>query len=158
KDRSTAEDPGLVPLPAIPVQGLSGADVSGISFADATVPGSALIGAEGAGVQILLRTLQLTRTVSSALSLGVGAHALRLVTEFAARHETEGSGDVDGPGRSLIEQPFVRSALARCAGLLAAAQAAAVLTARSAHSLTEELSVLSVVIKGLVPTVVEAVL
>lgn len=159
KDRVAAEDPGLLPLPAAPLYGLRGADVSGISFTGATVPGTALIGVEGGGVETLLRTLQLTRTLSSALSLGVGTHALRLVAECACGRGAAGEpGGAEGCGRAPIEQRFVRSALARCAGLLAAAEAAAVLTARSAHCLTEELSVLSVVVKGLVPTVVEAVL
>ena len=156
--RSAAEDGGPVPLPAAAPHGPGDAEVPDISFAGATVLSSALIGAEGRGLTILLRTLQLTRTVSPALSLGIGAHALRLVAESAARCAVEGPAGADGPGRPLIEQPSVRAALARCAGLLAAAEAAAVLTARSAHSLTEELSILSVVVKGLVPTVVEAVL
>jgi alkylation response protein AidB-like acyl-CoA dehydrogenase len=158
KDRVAAADASLLPLPAAPLHGLRGADVSGISFAGATVPGSALIGVEGGGVETLLRTLQLTRTVSSALSLGVGAHALRLVAECASRRAGAAPAGAEGCGRPPIEQHFVRAALARCAGLLAAAEAAAVLTARSAHCLTEELSVLSVLVKGLVPTLVEAVL
>lgn len=126
-----------------------GADVSGIDFADTLVPGSALIGDEGGGVEALLRALQLNRSVSSAFSLGAGEHALRLVAASEALRE---------PGSPLIEQRFVRAALARCAGLLAATEACALLTARSAHCLTGELSVLSAAVKGLTQTVVDAVL
>jgi len=129
--------------------GPRGADVSGINFAGTFVPGSALIGEEGGGVETLLRALQLNRTVSSAFSLGAGEHALRLVAASDALRD---------PESPLIEQRFVRSALARCAGLLAAAEACAVLTARSAHCLTGELSVLSAAIKGLTQAVVGAVL
>jgi len=137
------------PLTEIPSHGLHGADVSGIDFAGTLVPGSALIGEEGGGVEALLRTLQLNRSVSSAFSLGAGEHALRLVAASDALRD---------PGSPLIEQRFVRSALARCAGLLAATEACALLTARSAHCLTGELSVLSAAVKGLTQTVVDTVL
>lgn len=147
KERSTTGTMHV--LPATPTHGLHGADVAGISFDGAAVPGCALIGAEGSGIQTVLRTLQLTRTVSPALSLGAAEHALRLVAGFAAERIGE---------RPPTGHRIVAAALARCAGMLAATEAGAVLTARSAHFLTGELSVLSAVVRGLAPSVVDTVL
>jgi alkylation response protein AidB-like acyl-CoA dehydrogenase len=137
-------------LPTAGLHGVRGVDLSGIRFDRLTVPGSALVGTEGTGLATALRAPQLTRLLYPALSLGAGEHALRLVTAFAARRA--------GQRWPLIERASVRAALARAVGLLTAAEAAAVLTARSVHSLTEELSVLSGLVRGLTSSLVDTVL
>lgn len=141
---------GFEALPKAGLHGVRGVDLSGIRFDRLTVPGSALVGAEGTGLATAVRAPQLTRVLYPALSLGAGEHALRLVTAFAARPA--------GRREPLIERASVRAVLARAVGLLTAAEAAAVLTARSAHSLTEELSVLSGLVRGLTSSLVDTVL
>ena len=132
------------------VPGRDGADVPPLGPDGTTRPRSTLVGAEGDGLSTVLLSLQLTWTLCPALSLGASEYALRLAGRLAAEPSPDGA--------ALIERSAVRAVVARSAGLLAAAEAAAVLTARSAHSLTEELSVLSAAAKGLASTVADAVL
>jgi alkylation response protein AidB-like acyl-CoA dehydrogenase len=147
----TALAPGaLRDLPKATTHGIRGIDISGIEFDGACIPASALIGAEGAGIETVLRALQLTRTMCAALSLGAGEHALRVAARFAATREIK--------RRPLLERSYPSSTLARCAALLAAVEAAALVGVRSAHSLTDELSVISAIVKALAPSVTDSVI
>ncbi|WP_414942500.1 acyl-CoA dehydrogenase family protein [Amycolatopsis sp. cmx-11-51] len=137
-------------LPKEPTHGIRGVDISGIAFQDATLPATALLGAEGTGVETVLRALQLTRTLCTALSLGSGEHALRLAAAFAAERIIQ--------RRPLLARAYPRAALGRCAALLAAAEATAVVSSRSIHALTGEMSVISAVVKALVPTLTDVML
>ncbi|WP_181807365.1 acyl-CoA dehydrogenase family protein [Streptomyces shenzhenensis] len=137
-------------LPKAPTHGIRGIDISGIAFDGALLPKAALLGPEGTGIETVLRTLQLTRTMCAVLSLGAGEHALRLTARFTAQRVIQ--------GHPLIDRPHPRSVLGRCAALLAATEAAALVGARSIHGLTAELSVTSTVVKSLAPTLVDSVL
>lgn len=137
-------------LPKEPTHGIRGVDISGIAFQDAKLPASALIGAEGTGAETVLRALQLTRTLCAALSLGSGEHALRLAAAFAAERIIQ-----RGP---LLGRAYPRAIVGRCAALLAAAEATALVSARSIHTLTGEMSVISAVVKALAPTLIDAML
>jgi alkylation response protein AidB-like acyl-CoA dehydrogenase len=151
----------LVDKPALPpgtwktrpkarTHGIRGIDISGIEFDGAEVPAAAMIGPRGTGVETVLRVLQLTRTMCAALSLGAGEHALRLTARFAATRVIK--------GRPLIDRSYPGSVLARCAALLAAAEAAALVASRSIHSLSREMSVTSAVVKSLAPALTDSVL
>ena len=137
-------------LPKALTHGIRGTDISGIEFDGAEVPASAMIGVAGSGVETVLRALQLTRTMCAALSLGAGEHALRLTARFAATRVIK--------GRPLIDRPYPGSVLARCAALLAAVEATALVGSRSIHSLTSEMSVTSAVVKALAPTLTDALI
>lgn len=129
-------------LPKVRTHGLRTLDLSGISFSGAQIPASALLGAEGTGIEIALKSLQLTRTMCAAMSLGAAEHALRLVAE---------------PGPRL-DEPRGPEVVARCAALLAAAEAATLVGARSVHGLTGELSVTSAVVKSVAPALADRVI
>ncbi|MEU3659165.1 acyl-CoA dehydrogenase [Streptomyces sp. NPDC032940] len=135
------------PLPKEPTHGIRGADISGVRFEGAHVPGDALTGGAGEGLEIVLRSLQLTRTVCTSLSLGAGEHALRLAHRFAAGRALYGT--------TLLRLPLARRTLGRAAASLELADAAALLAARSAHCLTGEMSVVSAVVKAGVPDIVQ---
>ncbi|MEV4447648.1 acyl-CoA dehydrogenase [Streptomyces mirabilis] len=137
-------------LPKARTHGIRGVDISGIEFDGAVLPSTALIGEQGKGFETVLRALQLTRTMCAALSVGAGEHALRLGARFAATREIQ--------HKPLLDRAYPASIVARCAGLLGAAEAAALVAARSVHSLTRELSVSSAVVKALAPTLVDAVI
>ncbi|MFI9161949.1 acyl-CoA dehydrogenase family protein [Kitasatospora aureofaciens] len=137
-------------LPKVRTHGIRGIDISGIEFTGATLPGSALLGPEGSGVETVLRALQLTRTMCAALSLGAGEHALRIVARFAAHRVIQ--------RKPLADRAHPASVLARGAALLGAAEAAALLAARSIHSLTGEQSVTAATVKALAPTLVDSML
>jgi alkylation response protein AidB-like acyl-CoA dehydrogenase len=148
-DKDTLPPGSFRTLPKALTHGIRGVDISGIAFDGAVVPAGALVGSEGGGAETVLRTLQLTRTMCAALSLGAGEHALRITTGFVAERVIQ--------NRPLADRPHVRAVIARCAALLAATEAAALLGVRSAHSLTDEHSVASAVVKGLAPTLVDGV-
>ncbi|MFE9426144.1 acyl-CoA dehydrogenase family protein [Kitasatospora sp. NPDC006697] len=139
--KESLESGGWRQLPKIRTHGIRGIDLAGVEFTGATVPADALLGEEGAGIETALRALQLTRTVCSAMSLGAGEQAVRLAARYAADRP-------GGPDRAS------RAVLARSAARLAAAEAAALVGVRSAHSLTGEMSVVSAVVKSVAPALV----
>ena len=149
-EKARLEPRAVRALPKARTHGIRGIDISGVAFDGAVVDASARIGSEGAGAEIVLRALQVTRTMCAALSLGAGEHALRLGVEFA-------SGRVIA-GLPLVERPNVRATLASCGGLLMAVEAAGVMAARSIQALPGEMSAVSLVAKGLAPTLVDALI
>ncbi|MEV4514726.1 acyl-CoA dehydrogenase [Dactylosporangium sp. NPDC049525] len=149
-DKSTARPGSWRALPKVLTHGIRGADISGIEFTGADVPASARVGAEGTGVETVLRALQLTRTMCASLSLGAGEHALRVTARFVAGRVIQ--------RHPLIERPYHASVLGRAAAHLAAVEAATIAACRGIHGLTPEMSVVSAVAKALAPTLVDALL
>ncbi|HVX42542.1 MAG TPA: acyl-CoA dehydrogenase [Mycobacteriales bacterium] len=134
---------GFSTLPKVPTHGIRGADISGLTLTGAEVRNDAMVGPEGSGLETVLKTLQLTRIVCVALSLGAADHALSLAAEFTAGRELYGS--------RLAELPHVRRSRGRSYARLFAAEAVAFVAARAIHTLTPELSVISAVAKAYVP-------
>ncbi|GAA3734438.1 acyl-CoA dehydrogenase family protein [Salinactinospora qingdaonensis] len=149
-DRSSLPADSYRLLPKVRTHGIRGADVSGIAFESAPVGRDALVGPPGSGAETVLRGFQLTRTMCTALSLGAGDQALQLATRFATERLKR--------DRSLIERPHVRDTLARTAALLLTAEATAIVASRCVHALTGEMSVVSAVVKALIPSLVEEML
>ncbi len=137
-------------LDKIPTHGIRGADISGIVFDSARVPGTEVVGGEGGGIETVLKALQLTRTMCAALSLGAADHALHIALDFAEQRALY--------GRHLIELPKARRSLADAAVDALIGEALALVACRSVHTLTGELSVTSAVTKYLVPTGSEGVI
>lgn len=137
-------------LPKVRTHGVRGADISGFALDGARVPAAALIGTEGDGIPIVLKSLQLTRILAGALSLGAADHALRLARDFATGRELY--------GRRLADIPHVRRVLGRAATSALLAEAVSLLAARSAHALPGELSVVSPIAKAYVPSLTQETL
>ncbi|MGI5351764.1 acyl-CoA dehydrogenase family protein [Streptomyces sp. CA-250714] len=137
-------------LPKVPTLGIRGADISGLAFDGAPVARDCLVGQEGKGPETVLKALQITRSLCTALSLGAADHGLRLAHGFAAERELY--------GRRMLDLPQVRRTLAEAYGDLLAAEALSTVAARSIHTLPGELSVTSAVAKYLVPTMVDRML
>ncbi|MEV6398585.1 acyl-CoA dehydrogenase [Streptomyces sp. NPDC051907] len=137
-------------LPKVRTLGIRGADISGIAFDRAPVDAGALVGREGEGPETVLKALQITRSLCTALSLGAADHGLRVAHAFAAERELY--------GRRLIDLPAARRTLAETYADVLAMEALSTVAARSIHTLPDELSVTSAVAKYLVPTVVDDVL
>ncbi|MGW5048873.1 acyl-CoA dehydrogenase family protein [Streptomyces griseoluteus] len=135
------------PLPAPPLRGIRGADISGIAFDGAEVPTSALVGREGDGIETVLQSLQLTRILCSSLSLGAADQALGMAVRY--------TGERYNYGRALIDLPQTRRLVADSYAELLLAEATALVAARSLHALPGELSVLSAATKFFVPTAVD---
>jgi alkylation response protein AidB-like acyl-CoA dehydrogenase len=137
-------------LPKVRTHGIRGADISGFALNGARVPADALIGEEGAGIPIVLKSLQLTRIAVGALSLGAADHALRLARSFATGRELY--------GRPLADIPHVRRVLGRAATSALLAEAVSLLATRSVHALPGELSVVSPIAKAYVPSLTQETL
>lgn len=137
-------------LPKVRTHGIRGADISGFVLDGAPVPADALVGAEGDGIPVVMKSLQLTRIMCVALSLGAADHALLLARDFAAGRELY--------GRRLADVPHVRRVLGRAATAALTAEAVALLAARSVHTLPGELSVVSAITKAFVPTLIQETL
>ncbi|MFE4016776.1 acyl-CoA dehydrogenase [Streptomyces sp. NPDC059101] len=137
-------------LPKVPTHGIRGADISGITFDDAVLPAHSLVGETGAGAEIVLKSLQISRTLCPALSLGAADQGLRLAVRFTRERRLY--------GRTLAELPLTRRTLGEIYADLLAMEALSTVAARSIHLLPQELSLTSAVAKYLVPTVVDDVL
>lgn len=126
-------------LPRLKTHGLRGCDISGVGFRDCLLPRDACIGPEGAGIELALKGFQITRTFCTALSLGVGDSALRIVAEFAR-------------GRLLYNQrvadlPHARDTLANAYLSLLMGECEAVVAARGLHLFPGQFSTWSSIAK-----------
>jgi alkylation response protein AidB-like acyl-CoA dehydrogenase len=130
-------------LPKERTLGIRGADISGIEFVNAFVPASGQIGAPGSGLETVLKSLQLTRSLCSALSLGAGDHGLRLAVRFAFERSLY--------GHCLIDLPFARQVLTDAYADQLLAEAVALIAVRGIQVSTGELSLTSAFVKYLVP-------
>lgn len=108
-------------LPRVKTHGLRGCDISGIGFRQCAMPADALIGAEGAGLELALKGFQVTRTFCTALSLGVGDSALRLVTDFAIKRKLYDARVTDLPhAREVLANAYLSQLIGECASIVAA--------------------------------------
>lgn len=138
------------PLPGVRLHGIRGADISGIAFTDAEVPASALVGPEGGGLETVLKSLLITRTMCASLSLGAGDQALEMAVHYACERRNY--------DRLLVDLPQTRRLIAHSYADLLLAEALTLVTARAIHTLTGEMAVLSAVVKYFVPSAVDEVI
>lgn len=149
-DKRTLDPAGYTLLPAEPLHGIRGADISGIRFSGAFVPAAGLVGVPGEGLEIVLKSLQLTRILCGALSLGAADSGLALARTHARTHHRF--------GRPIAALPQTRRVLAEAAADLLLAEAFGLVAARSIHALPGELGTVSAAAKYLLPTIVQGML
>ena len=139
-------------LPKIKTHGLRGADISGIRFNQSFVPEDALIGTEGAGLELALKALQITRAihVGAASSLGQVDTALRVTLAFVLSRQLY--------GESLWKLPNVRQKLIDVFLDILICDCLSIAVARSVHTVPEQMSLYSSVVKYFVPTTVETLI
>lgn len=135
-------------LPKVRTHGNRAADISGIVLRDAVVEANTLVGAEGTGLESVLKGLQVTRTLCSALSLGCSDHALRIAVTFMLGRR--------GYGQRLLDVPGARRTAAVAFADHLLSEALSIVAFRAIQALTPELAVLAAVAKYLVPTRTEA--
>jgi alkylation response protein AidB-like acyl-CoA dehydrogenase len=135
-------------LPKVPTLGVRGADISGIAFSGAVIGADCLVGEEGGGLELVLRSLQVTRTLCAAMSVGLADHALRITIGFAREHRLY--------GRALLDLPLAARTLAEAGTDLLLAQAVGLVGSRAIHSLPAEQSIISALVKYVVPSRTDA--
>jgi alkylation response protein AidB-like acyl-CoA dehydrogenase len=138
---------GFECLPRVRTHGLRGADLSGFRLRGAWLPAQAVVGQTGAGLEVVLQALMVTRTLVAGLSLGAGETALAATLDFA-RHRVL-------YGHPVAALPHAREALAGAFADLLVCDALATVAARRLHIAPQQAAVGSAVVKYLVPTTVE---
>lgn len=141
------DDSSFTHLPKIKTHGIRGADISGISFQRHTVADDSIIGSPGAGLEVILKSFQLTRTAIAGLSLGAADTALRTAMDFAVARKLYGDTVFAIPhARRLLTDAFLDLLTCDCltTGIV-----------RAAHVATQQMSLWSAIAKYFVPTTVE---
>lgn len=134
-------------LPKIRTLGIRGADISGIVFTNSVIASDALVGQEGAGLEILLKALQVTRTLVPGLSLGAADTALRTAMDFATSRKRH-----DG---TVFDIPYAQALLARAFVDLLVCECLMLAGCRAIHVTPSRLSLWSAIIKYFVPCTID---
>lgn len=134
-------------LDKVKTHGIRGADISGIQFKNALVPSDALVGQLGYGLEIVLKALQITRTLCASLSLGAADNALRLAYKFVTERQLY--------GKTLRDIPHTRKVLLNAFSDVLIAEVISITSSRAVHVFTEQMSLISAVTKYFVPTSVD---
>ncbi|MER5548723.1 acyl-CoA dehydrogenase [Streptomyces sp. NPDC002589] len=145
-----AERDGLDPgrhrvLPRYDAVGVRGCHLSGLEFTDCPVPGSALVGEEGKGVELALRAFQVTRSAIPGMALGAADTALRTVVGFAQGRRLY--------RKSVMDIPHARATLSTTFLDLLICDSLSLAATRAVHLLPEETSLYAAAVKYLVPKV-----
>lgn len=139
------------PLPKVPTIGIRGADISGFSLREAEVHAvDDRIGKPGTGLETVVRSLQLTRTLCSSLSLGAADHGLVEAVRFACGRELY--------GRILADLPAAARTLTECYAGHLLNEAFATVATRMIHTVPGELAIVSAAVKYLIPVRTEGLL
>lgn len=146
-DKAALDRSSYTHCPKVKTHGIRGADISGIRFQDCQLPAGAQIGQPGAGLEIALRGLMITRTLCAGFSLGAADSALRTVLAFARERRLYGEPVLAIPqARQTLAYAWVDLLIADCVALAAA---------RGLHVAPEQFSVWSAIVKYFVPITVE---
>lgn len=129
--------------------GVRGADISGLRLLGAQVTDDDIIGEPGKGLDITLRSLQLSRTLCTGLSTGAGDLAVRTLAIFMRDRVLYRKRLIEhGFGRERLAEAFLRQIVAECVAFG---------SCRMMHMFPGLMSVVSSVAKYFVPELVEGV-
>ncbi|QKJ20293.1 acyl-CoA dehydrogenase family protein [Microbacterium hominis] len=142
-DKHEADSATISYEPKVRAHGLRGANLAGIRFEGTVVGRSSVIGPVGHGLEIVLKSLQLTRPFTTALSMGAADQALAIALETAA---TERVG-----GRPLADLPIARRALADAVADALLTEILMFTGVRCAHAAPDEMALVSALVKFLGP-------
>lgn len=137
-------------LPRERLHGLRGIDMSGFRLDGVRVPQSALIGREGQGVELALKSSQVARVLINSIALATTDTALRVTLDFTERRSIFGG--------IVSDIPYSRRQLTECFADLMVADAVCLGAVRSLQVVPEQSSLWSSVAKYLVPTLLEQTL
>ncbi|MGH6656710.1 MAG: acyl-CoA dehydrogenase family protein [Actinocrinis sp.] len=132
-------------LPRYTAVGVRGCHLSGLEFDDCPVPGSALVGNLGQGVELALRSFQITRSAVPGMAIGTADASLRTAVRFAVGRQLY--------RRSVMEIPHAKATLSAAFLDLLICDAVSLVGTRAVHLLPEETSVYASSVKYLVPKI-----
>ncbi|WP_433665944.1 acyl-CoA dehydrogenase family protein [Nocardia sp. CA-136227] len=132
------------------LHGLRALDLSGIQLDEVFVPESHRIGAEGQGLELVLKSAQVARTTISGIALGAADTALRVTCDFIVSREIF--------GQKVAQIPYTRRQVAESFADLLLAEAVATGGVRGLQACPEQAGIFSAIVKYFVPTSLERTL
>lgn len=138
------------PLPKLRTLGVRAAELAGLSLRGVLLRPDARIGKVGDGLELVLRLFQITRILACGFAMGPADTALRIAVSFAGQRKLH--------GKKMSEIPQVRETLVAAYLDLLAAEALMISSLRGMHFRPDELSVVSLIVKVLVPELTERVI
>ncbi|GHH51155.1 acyl-CoA dehydrogenase family protein [Streptomyces candidus] len=142
-DRRTLPPGRLTDLDRRATPGMRGAEFGGLHADDCPLPASALIGSEGDGYELSLRSSLVIRGLIPSIVLAGGDSALRTVAAFAARRRPG--------GRSSLDVQHVRDVLSGALLDLLIIDCLALAATRALHLLPKQVSAYSAAAAYLAP-------
>lgn len=135
------------PVPRVPTLGVRGTDISGIELEGAFVPEGQRIGPEGAGLEIALKGLHITRTLCAGLSVGAVECALRTTVRLAEGRRLYGD--------AIIALNPVRTPIVEAYAMFLALEVASLVAARMIHVSPWQVATISATTKYAIPRLSE---
>ncbi|GAA2139639.1 acyl-CoA dehydrogenase [Kitasatospora kazusensis] len=142
-ERDQVDPAKLRILPRYETVGVRGCHLSGLDFDDCPVPGTALVGTVGQGVELALRSFQMTRSAIPGMALGAADTALRTVVGFALGRRLY--------RKSVMDIPHAKATLGNAFLDLLISDSLSLVGTRAVHLLPDETSVYASAVKYLVP-------
>ncbi|MDN3022225.1 acyl-CoA dehydrogenase [Streptomyces sp. S.PB5] len=134
---------GLAFLPRYRTAGVRGCHLTGLDFRDCAIPAGALVGEEGHGAELALRSFQITRSALPGMAVGTVDTCLRTVLRFALGRRLY-------RGR-VLDLPHAATTLTGAFTDLLLCDSLALAAARAVHLLPGQSSVTGAAVKYLVP-------
>lgn len=142
-DRAALPADRVADLGRRPTNGMRGTEFGGLGIDSCPVPPSALVGAEGDGYELSLRSSLVIRGLIPSIVLAGGDTALRTVAAFAARRRSDGRSSLDVRHvQTVLTGAFLDLLLIDCLALVAT---------RALHLLPRQMSVYAAVAAYLAP-------
>lgn len=124
---------GMRDLPRFHSSGMRGVQLGGVEFDGCPIPGGALIGDPGQGIEVALRSYQVTRSVGAAMFSGPLETALRLAIRCSLDRRLYGGAAAD--------LPYVRAMIARAYADLLTIETFSAVVLRALHLAPESMAV-----------------
>ena len=145
-DKQRADASTLTTLPKVATHGTRGADISGLAMRRTALDADQLIGPPGHGLETVLKSLQLTRPLTTPLSVGAADQVIGVALEFASRRSADGRAG---------SRALTRARLGTAVADALLAESVMVAAAREMHLATNEMALVSSLAKFLVPSTVD---
>lgn len=108
-DKSKYQKKYIENIGKIKTHGIKGADISGIEFLSLPIDTDDIIKRKGKGLEVVAKTMQVSRTLTSIFSLGALDSCLRMTISFSCSRKLYGTSVMQMDGaRSLINKAFYR--------------------------------------------------
>lgn len=130
-------------LDKLKTHGVRGTDISGIEFKNARVNSANLVGNDGQGIEITLKSLQISRAMCCSLSLGALDTALRTTTKFTLERVLY--------NEKIINIAHVRETLLEAYTDMIINEILSICIARCLHVFPEKMNLYSAIAKYFVP-------